>query len=172
MKEPKLTGKFEQAVADMRDDADMKALLHHLGQIRAAVMELQADGLPLTLEVRPGAYKCGIDYDNRAKVAANGAILIGGTALDFGFTRNGGSLRFTINLGPSDIDSIYLAGEGFPEREDGRLKKTVADAVIKIGAQLHLLDEFNIDETGRHGISTGKTFSVSPPLKLKGTQKP
>ncbi len=172
MKEPQLTGKFEQAVADMRDNADMKALLHHLGQIREAVTELQADGLPLTLEVRPGAYKCAIDYDNRAKVMANGAILIGGTALGFGFTRNGGSMSFTINLGSCEIDSAYLSGEGFPERENGRLKRVVTDAVLKVGAQLHLLDEFNIDEAGRHGISTGKSFSVSPPLKLKGAPKP
>jgi hypothetical protein len=172
MKEPKLTGKFEKAVADMGETADMKALLHHLGQIREAVKELQAEGLPLTMQVRPGAYKCGIDYDSRAKVLANGAINIGGTALDFAFTRNGGSMRFTINLGACDIDSLYLVSDNAIGREEGRLKKSITDAVLSVGAQLNLFDEFNIDETGRPGISTGKALSVSPPIKLKTNPKP
>ena len=167
MKDPKPTTQFQQAVEDQRNKDENKKLLEHLAALRDAVHELQAEGVTLSVAVRPGAYKCPIEFDTRARVVANGTIHIGTVDLDFVFlgSGGGGSMRFAAHLGNAQVAQEYLSA-GY------NLKKTVSETILKVGASVALLDEFNIDEGGRPGIATGKALAVSPLLKLKSNPKP
>ena len=167
MKEPQAKGQFQQAVENLRDDKDTKTLLSHLSSIRAAVLELQAEGVTLSLEVRPGASKCPIPLDTRARLVANGTIHIGATDVEFAIL-GGSSMRFCAYQGNAQIEQKYLSSLD----DDNGLKKHVTDIILRIGAQAALLDEFNIDEGGRPGHATGRALAVSPPIRLKNTPKP
>jgi hypothetical protein len=139
--------------------------MKQLAAIRDAVSELQGEGMAITLDVRSGAYKCPISFSSSAKVSANGTVRVGGTEIDFAITRSGGSLQFSAYLGQMNADSLYL-------HDSSDLKAKVTDIILNAGAKQALLDEFNLDVTGRPGLATGKAISIAPPLKLKNTPKP
>ena len=167
MKEPKAIGQFQRAVEDLRLKQETKILLKHLDAIRDAVTELQAEGVALSLEVRPGAYKCPLGYDSRAGIIANGVIHVGAVDIDFVILSGSGSMRFAAHLGAVQVEQKDLSNSYATE-----LKETVTNVILSVGAQGALLDEFNIDEGGRPGISTAKSIAVSKPLKLKDVPKP
>lgn len=165
MKEPQVKGQFQQAVEKLRENEDSKKLLAHLGAIREAVTELQAEGVALSLEVRPGAYKCPIEFDSRVRHVVNGTIHMGSVDIDFAIVNGAGSSRFIAYLGATQLGQNYLSSG------NDSLKEKVTEIILSAGAQTALLDEFNIDEGGRPGIATGKALSVLPPIRLKSNPK-
>lgn len=164
MKESKISRRFDEVTAEMRDREENKLLLRNLGGIRDAVRDLQDAGLDATLAVRPGSFECALQPNNSERVLANGTICLDGLKIDFVLQYHTGEYTRL-----QAIAGRHAAGhEFFNEKTD--VKTVFTELLLKTKAEFSLMEEFNVGEKGQTSITTGKDLSVLPPLKLK--QKP
>lgn len=158
MKESKISQRFEEVIADMRDSGGNRQLLQHLGEIRDAVSSLQDAGMDASLIVRPGEYECPVPRDGNGHVLANGTALLDGLKVDFIIQSVSGDNCLRAFAGKLMVAYEYL-------RYDTDVKTVFTDALLKAKAKFQLMEEFNVEASGN--VTTSKAIPVSPPLKLK-----
>lgn len=138
-----LQEKFDKARKDYNTARETKLLGLALGALRDAVKDMQENGMPAALQVRPGSQE--LDTDKSLPVLANGTLRLNELDIPFVVAKpESGTVDYLhIHLSRGTSRRTVWARETNPDMKD-----QILTGIFRIHAENEFAESFNVGTTG------------------------